>query len=371
VGTIVGTSPGILLVGPGAGGVADVVSRARAELQGRGWAVEGIVLDGRGRAEAIVGIRAAWRVRRSMRSASAVHIEFGSNDRAVFWFAALACLLRPDCVLVAHDVPKLAHSPGASLIRRSSRRRTIVAHRVLSPVIDPLIRMLVTRRAAHWLVLGDRDVTLWQERVRGAVGRLHLGWEIPPGPALPPSWGRHVLFAGFLGPSKGVDVLLEAWARIARPDDPPLVIAGGSDVPEWVDALKREAGGTCNPPRWLGRLDERRFAALFDEAALVVLPYRDSSAASGILVRALAAGRPVLATRVPALDGLVEDGVQGRVTAPGDATELALALREMLDDPRLRDRYGDSAAATARRELSWDRHVADLEAAYAAVARGR
>ena len=63
--------------------------------------------------------------------------------------------------------------------------------------------------------------------------------------------------------------------------------------------------------------------------------------------------------------------MQGRVVAAGDAADLALALREMLDDPAMRDRYGDNAAATARRELSWDRHVADLEAAYAASARGR
>ena len=60
----------------------------------------------------------------------------GSNDRAAFWFAAGACLLRGDCVVVAHDVPTLALSPGASLVRRSSRRRTILAHRLIAPVVE-------------------------------------------------------------------------------------------------------------------------------------------------------------------------------------------------------------------------------------------
>jgi glycosyltransferase involved in cell wall biosynthesis len=296
-----------------------------------------------------------------------VHLELGSNDRAVFWAILLTTVLRRDVVVVAHDVPLLALQPGASLVRRSSRRRTILAHRIVAPCVDPIVRAVLLRRVPVWLVLGDAAVRSWQARVRGQVRRLHLGWALDVPYELAPSSGTHVLFAGFLGPSKGVEELVEAWRATARGTDPPLLIAGATGMPEWLDGVRRRAGGSEHPPTWLGGVDEARFGELFASAALVVLPYRSSSSASGILVRALAAGRPVLVTAVPAIDGLVHDGVEGRVVAPGDAAALAAALRELLDDGAARDRMGAAAADRARSELSWERHADDLEAAYAAA----
>jgi type III pantothenate kinase len=72
---------------------------------------------------------------------------------------------------------------------------------------------------------------------------------------------------------------------------------------------------------------------------------------------------------MPALAGLVDDGVQGRVVPPEDVDALAAAMRELLDDPAARDRLGAAAEARARSELSWGRHLTDLDEAYAAVRR--
>ena len=180
-----------------------------------------------------------------------------------------------------------------------------------------------------------------------------------------------MLFAGFLGPSKGVDELLDAWEQVAISDDLPLLIAGDGDGTPWLEALRARADAMPIPPRWLGAVDEPHFSSLFAHAAVVVLPYRTSSSASGIVVRALAAGRPIIATRVPAIEGLVHDEVEGRVTAPGDAPALARALRELLDDPSARDRLGEAALNRARTELSWARHVSELEYAYDEARRAR
>jgi glycosyltransferase involved in cell wall biosynthesis len=355
------------MFGPGAGGVGAVFSRAAQELRARGHSVREVVVDGQDGPEALAGLRAAWRARAAVRTAGVVHLEIGSNDRAVFWAGLAACLLRRDCVVIAHDVPLLALQPGASLIRRSSRVRMILAHRIVAPLIDPVVRSTMTRRVSVWLVLGDAAVGSWRTRVRGQVRRLHLGWDLGAPRAAAPSASDHVLFAGFLGPSKGVDDLVEAWGRAARAGDPPLLVAGATDMSEWLEGVRRRADALDHPPHWLGGVDEAQFEDLFADAALVVMPYRSSSSASGILVRALAAGRPILATAVPAIHGLVHDGVEGRVVAPGDVGALAAALRELLDDPAARDRMGAAAAERARSELSWERHADDLEAAYAAA----
>jgi glycosyltransferase involved in cell wall biosynthesis len=362
--------PDLLLVGPaGSGGVADVFDRLVATMRAASRAPAVVWVPNGIEPEAWIGLRAAWRARSLIRRAGSVHIEFGSNDRAVFWFAVLGCVLRGSNVLVAHDIPKLAHVPGSGLLRRRNRLLSAVAYRVVSPIVDPLVRALVRRRAGGWLVLGDDDVRVWRPRVRGEVRRLHLGWDLPTAAVTSPSAGRHVLFAGFVGASKGVDLLVDAWVRIARADDPPLVIAGDSHEPAWTQEVRRRGEAAARPPRWLGPLDEAAFAELFGDAALVVLPYRFSSAASGILVRALAVGRPVVATRMPALAGLVDDGVQGRIVEQEDVEALGAAIRELLDDPAARDRLGAAAAERARRELSWERHLEDLEGAYEAARR--
>jgi hypothetical protein len=53
-------------------------------------------------------------------------VEFGRNDLAAFSFAVLVTTIRRDVVAVAHDPPKLAHAPGAGLIRRGALKRVAV-----------------------------------------------------------------------------------------------------------------------------------------------------------------------------------------------------------------------------------------------------
>ncbi len=98
----------------------------------------------------------------------------------------------------------------------------------------------------------------------------------------------------------------------------------------------------------------------------MVLPYRDGSQ-SAMAPLALAAGVPVLTTRVGGLAEVVEDGVNGRLVAPGSAEALAQALAAL-------DREGLAAlAAGARRtasRLTWDGYAAALESLIERVVRG-
>jgi glycosyltransferase involved in cell wall biosynthesis len=83
-------------------------------------------------------------------------------------------------------------------------------------------------------------------------------------------------------------------------------------------------------------------AALFREAAVVVLPYLEASQ-SGVVPIACAFGKPVVVTDVGGLPEVVEDGVTGFVVAPGDETALADAIVRVLSDDDLRRRLGDNA----------------------------
>ena len=278
--------------------------------------------------------------------------------------------MRRDCVLVAHDVPKLALAPGAAVIGRSSRLRTIVAHRVLAPLLDPLIRRHVRRHAGAWVVFGSaaRDSLLGE--VRAPVSVARHGALRRSADCCAPSRGEHVLFAGFLGPSKGLDTLIDCWRRVGTGTSLPLKIAG--DTPAafapLVEALREQGDRLPNPPQWLGAVaDEDEFQRLFARAALVVLPYRQSSAASGILVRAMVEGRCVVATRVPAMVDAIAPDRNGVLVEPGDAEALSNAVERLLGAPAERDELGAAAAATARELFSWRGYVEGVEAAYASA----
>ena len=359
----------LLAAGPASGGVGDFFEHAVDALRDAGWSITTLRPEERG-SPFLAAARLAIRHRRALRGSDAVHCEFGSNDLGVFWFAVLASLVRRDCVLVAHDVPKLALAPGAALIARSSRLRTVVAHRLLSPMLDPLIRRYVRRRAGAWVVFGSAARDLWRNRVRGRVSVARHGALRTSGDGCPPSRGEHVLFAGFLGPSKGLDTLIDCWRRVGSRTSLPLKIAG--DTPAafatLVEALREQGDRLPNRPQWLGAVaDEDDFQRLFARAALVVLPYRQSSAASGILVRAMVEGRCVVATRVPAMVDAITPERNGVLVEPDDAQALCDAVERLLRSPGERDQLGAAAAAAARELFSWRGYVEGVEAAYSSA----
>lgn len=356
----------VFAAGPSRGGVGDVFGRLVEELAGRGHRVETLFVP-RGRVPALSALRSAAAARRSIRTAQTVHVEFGSNDAEVFWFALAAVLMRRDCVVVIHDHPRPIHAPGAALISTSRRRLRAFAFRVLSPLLDGILERLLIRASAVLVVFNEEaqrdllaDGAAWVEVTA-------LGSDPPARPLDPPSAGTSVLFAGFLGPHKGLDPLLEAWSRIKGEVELPLLIAGGASAPHdaWIDELHRRFAEPPNPPRFLGPVpEEREFQDLFDRAAIVVLPYRFSSPVSGVLVRAMAAGRAVISTPVPAATAVIVDGENGLLVPIDDVGAVAEAIVRLWRSPALRDRLGAAAAESAGRTFTWAQQAEGLERAY-------
>jgi glycosyltransferase involved in cell wall biosynthesis len=170
---------------------------------------------------------------------------------------------------------------------------------------------------------------------------------------------RIALFLGLIRPYKGVDVLLEAVAQLPADSEWTLVVAGEA----WGDlgpAVERRAAEPDLVERVhlrLGWVPEGEIPTLLAAADLVVLPYRAGSQ-SAVAPMALAAGVPVLSTRVGGLPELVRDEVDGVLVEPGSAEALADALA-MLDEASLaRLRQG---AEEGRGRLTWDGYAAALE----------
>jgi len=182
-----------------------------------------------------------------------------------------------------------------------------------------------------------------------------------------PAGARVAVFAGLIRPYKGVDLLLEAAARLPESSDWQLVVAGeawGGLGPGLQErAAKPDLAGRVRLDlRWQS---EEELRVLLSAADLVVLPYRDGSQ-SAMAPLVLAAGVPVLSTRVGGLPEVVEDGVNGRLVSPGSVDALVDALaalgREQLQ----------ALAAGARRgatRLTWAGYAAALEGLLERVSR--
>lgn len=179
--------------------------------------------------------------------------------------------------------------------------------------------------------------------------------------------GAHLVFVGRLAAVKGVPVLFEALRGLIA-DHPDLRLTLVGDGPERA-ALEARAGDLRGRVDFLGYRSQAEVAGLLRDATALVLP----SFAEGlpvVLMEALAARVPVVATRIAGVAELVEDGVSGRLVAPGDPAALRAALVEVLGDPGLRARMGEAGRARVVAEFDSAREAAWLAALLKGYARG-
>jgi glycosyltransferase involved in cell wall biosynthesis len=159
---------------------------------------------------------------------------------------------------------------------------------------------------------------------------------------LPPPSDQAVLLFGRLEPYKGVPVLLEAM-KIVWNDRPgvKLLVSGKGPESRWLEPDPRIEAS-------IGYVPEAMLESLFGRASLVVLPYTEASQ-SGVGLRALGRGVPVVVTDVGSLPDLALDPTF--VVRAGDPSSLAAGLLRHLDHgPELRNRV----LRFVRDYFSWD-----------------
>ena len=201
------------------------------------------------------------------------------------------------------------------------------------------------RRTGTWTRDVDAFVAL-TEFARGrfiAAGlpahRLFVKPNGLPDPGAPDDGPRDgILFAGRLSPEKGVEILKQAAARLSAPVD----VAGEGPLRE---RLEGAPGLTL-----LGALPHGEMRARMSRAAALVVPSLWYEGLPMVVAEAYAAGTPVIASRIGALAGLIEDGATGLLVAPGDPDALAGAIERLRNRPEEARRMGAAARAAYLRD---------------------
>ncbi|MFD6395917.1 glycosyltransferase family 4 protein [Nocardia sp. NPDC060249] len=156
-----------------------------------------------------------------------------------------------------------------------------------------------------------------------------------------PRAGRTVLFLGrYDEPRKGMDVLLGALpALIDHHPDVQILIVGRGDE----DRLRREAGQHAGHLRFLGQVSDEEKAAALRSADVYVAPNLGGESFGIILIEAMAAGTPVVASELDAFRRVLRDGTAGLLTPIGDSGALATAIDTLLTDDETRMRLVSTA----------------------------
>jgi len=176
----------------------------------------------------------------------------------------------------------------------------------------------------------------------------------------PAGWGRYVGFVGRVSREKGVPLLLAA-ARLHR--DIPFEIAG-----DFATMKDLPASSTPNVT-WRGHLPPEQVSAFYRQARMVLVPSVCYDTFPNVALEAMAAGKPVVGSRIGGIPEIVDEGRTGRLFNPGDAAELAATVRSLWDRPDLCSELGLGGRAKCLREYSPARYYERLMALYGEALR--
>lgn len=174
-----------------------------------------------------------------------------------------------------------------------------------------------------------------------------------------------ILSVGRLVPKKGFDVLVRACGELQRRGvEFELRIIGGGEQRAALLALA-EREGIGRRVQLAGSMSQAEVAAELAAAevfalAPVVMPDGDRDGIPNVLMEAMAARVPVVASTVSGIPELLSDGINARLVPPGRPDLLADALAELLADAQQRTRLGAAGRRFVCEQCSWARSVEPL-----------
>ena len=197
-------------------------------------------------------------------------------------------------------------------------------------------RLFMLRRAKRLIVHSDaaRDL-MTRNEVPGRIIRVVPNFDEPGLRRASAPEGERILCVGALTPTKGVHVLLEAFALLAaRRPAARLQLAGQGFLRETLEARARDLG-VADRVDFLGYVPHEQVADLYRKARVAAFVPITEEAFGRALFEAWNAGVPLVASRISAPGELVQDGLTGLLVPPEDPAALAAALERVLADPAL------------------------------------
>ncbi len=284
--------------------------------------------------------------------------------------------VRPDLVhshlfpanLVLRTVRFLRRAFGIAPFRLVTSEHTLEMERIGERIINRMTWWL-----ADQVIAVSESVAAYARCAYGVpAARIRIirnGIALRLGPLARPRTDKAVITCvGRLERVKGQDLLIRAAAMLPPDllDRIELLFVGDGAEAANVVRLAEDLG-LAKQTRWVGMCADP--TPFYLQATCVVVPSRHEGLGYAAL-EAMAAGRPVIATRVGGLVEAVEDDVTGFLVAPEEPGALAAAIRMLLLDPDRTEKMGEAGRARVAREFSLERMVTETEALYEELLAG-
>ncbi|MGH7794185.1 MAG: glycosyltransferase [Candidatus Binatia bacterium] len=293
--------------------------------------------------------------------------------------------------LIRRERPHIVHThtAKAGFLGRIAARLAgvpVIVHTFHGHVLDgyygPFKNWLLRRIEQSLAAISDRLVTVSEqvkaELVAHGVARADRITVIPLGFDLDPFLKSNVLrgefrreigagdgvrlvgIVGRLFPIKNHRLFLDAAAKIAAENTARFVIVGDGALRSELEQQARELGLLDRVLFTGWRRDLPRIYADLDVLAVS----SDNEGTPVSAIEAMAAGCPVVATRVGGLPDLIHDSMIGRLVPPRDAEALANAVLDLLRRPDAAQEMGRNAAEAVRQRFTLPRLISDLDRLY-------
>jgi phosphatidylinositol alpha-mannosyltransferase len=276
---------------------------------------------------------------------------------------------RPDVVHVHEPLV-----PGPSMVATLSSRVPVVGtfhaysdRSLLLSAAAPLLRRVWDRLAARIAVSAAAAEFVGPRLGRGDIRIVPNGADVEMFDSAEPAAlprGRRLLFVNRLDPRKGFRVMVEAFRSIAAERKDVILVVAGDGAER--DAVRRLPGGTRSRVVMLGNVPHDRLPPYHAAAEVFCAPSTGRESFGIVLVEAMAAGLPVVASDIPGYREVVRDSIDGLLVPPRDPGALARAIGRVLDEPDLAKRRGEAGRERAAR-YSWDNVAGEIEEIYREV----
>jgi phosphatidylinositol alpha-mannosyltransferase len=177
----------------------------------------------------------------------------------------------------------------------------------------------------------------------------------------------NLLFVGRHEPRKGLLDLLKAYRILRKTGCQCRLLVVGTG-PLSREARRYVATRRLQGVEFLGRVSDEEKAQLYRTADVYVSPATGGESFGIVLLEAMAAGTPIVASDIHGYKGVLRRGREGLLVPPREPKELAAAIARLLRDDELRTEMGLAGTARAQ-EFSWERVTAKVDDFYSLVIR--
>jgi phosphatidylinositol alpha-mannosyltransferase len=193
--------------------------------------------------------------------------------------------------------------------------------------------------------------------------------EVPPIPKYI-DHKRNILFLGRLEKRKGLPYLLEAYAQL-KPELPNtrlIVVGGDGGLRPACERFVRDK--RLEDVVFTGYVPDEDVPRYYKTADVYCAPNTGAESLGIVLLEAMAAGAPIVASHIEGFADVLTDGQEGLLAPARDGAALAERLHALLTDGPRREQMGKQGAKTAQR-YSWERLSGEVLDYYEATANGR